>query len=69
MTINATFADALGKLNNRRQIKAKVRGESESTGWASSIVKNLSKYIATAQHDFEKSNMASNTRIIVENER
>jgi hypothetical protein len=47
MTINATFTDAQGKLTNHRQIEATVRGESEYTGGADSIVKSLSKHYST----------------------
>ncbi len=58
MTFDVTFTDASGNLNNHQQIKATVRGESESTGVADSVAKRLAKHYASAQQDFEKFNLA-----------
>lgn len=66
MTFDATFTDALGKLNNHRQIKATVRGESESTGAADSAARSPSKHFATARHGLMKSNIVSSTKDTVQ---
>ncbi len=61
MTFDATSTEASGKFNNHRQIGATVCGESESAGAVDSVAKSLAKRYATAQHDFEKSNVVSST--------
>jgi len=55
ITFDATFTDASGKLNTHQQVKATVRGESESTNIASSVAKSLAKRYSSAQKEFGKS--------------
>jgi hypothetical protein len=55
MTFDATFTDASGKLTTNQQIKATVRGESESMNIANSVAKSLAKHYSSAQKKFEKS--------------
>jgi len=54
MTFDATFTDASGKLNMHQQVKATVRGESESTNVANSVAKSLAKRYSSAQKEFGK---------------
>lgn len=54
MTFDATFTDASGKLNTHEQVKATMRGESESTDVANSVAKALAKHYASAQNEFTK---------------
>lgn len=54
MTFDATFTDASGRLNTHEQIKATVRGESESTDVANSVAKSLAKHYTSAQNEFTK---------------
>jgi hypothetical protein len=54
MTFDATFTDASGKLNSHEQVKATVRGESESTNVADSVAKAIVKHYAAAKKGYEK---------------
>jgi hypothetical protein len=55
MVFQVTFTDAAGTLNINEQIKATIRGESESTNVADNVAKNLSKHYATALKNAAKS--------------
>jgi hypothetical protein len=55
MTFDATVTDASGRLNRQEQVKATVRGESESANVADGIAKRLTKHYAKTEKDFEKS--------------
>jgi hypothetical protein len=68
MTFDATFTDASGKLNTHQQVKATVRGESESTNVADGVAKSLAKHYSSAQKEFEKSNMARGMEVLASNE-
>jgi hypothetical protein len=59
MTFNATFTDASGRFNTHEQVKATVRGESESMNVADGVAKSLAKHYASAKKQFEKTNVAS----------
>jgi len=48
MTFDATFTNASGSLNAEQQIKATVRGESESTTVADGIAKTIAKHYTQA---------------------
>jgi hypothetical protein len=61
MTFDATISDASGKLNVREQVKATVRGESESANVADGVAKNLARHYSTAQKRFEKSKIVIST--------
>jgi hypothetical protein len=54
MTFDATFTDASGKFDTREQVKATVRGESESTSVANSVAKTLAKHYVSAQNEFTR---------------
>jgi hypothetical protein len=54
MTFDATFADASGEGDVHQQVKATVRGESESTTVADGVAKNLAKHFASTRKEFEK---------------
>ena len=54
MTFDAAFTDALGRWNAHDQVKATVRGESESTGVADSVAKTIAKHYVAAKKGFEK---------------
>jgi hypothetical protein len=54
MAFNVTITDASGKLNVNEQVKATVRGESESKNVADGVAKNLAKRYAVALKQFEK---------------
>lgn len=47
MTFDSTITDASGRVNERGQVKATVRGESESSTVASAVAKKLAKQYAT----------------------
>lgn len=61
MTFDATFTDASGRLNSHEQVKATVRGESESTNVADSVAKTLAKRYASAKKGFEKASAEGRT--------
>lgn len=61
MTFDATFTDASGRLNAQEQIKATVRGESESTNVADGVAKTLAKHYASAKKGFEKASVEGRT--------
>jgi RNA 3'-terminal phosphate cyclase len=46
MTFDATITDASGKVSMQEQVKATVRGESESTNVAADVAKKLAKRYA-----------------------
>ena len=60
MKFDVTYTDASGKLNTSEQIKATMRGESESTNIADHVAKSLAKHYATALKNADKSNSAKN---------
>lgn len=61
MTFDATFTDSSGRLNTHEQLKATVRGGTESTNVAESVAKNITKHYSSAQEDFEKNNSPGST--------
>ena len=61
MTFDATFTDASGRWNAKEQVKATVRGESESTNVADSVAKTLAKRYASAKKEFEKAGAEGRT--------
>jgi len=61
MKLDVVFSDNLAKLDNRQQITATMRGESESTNVADHIAKNLAKHYATALKNANQSNLARMT--------
>jgi hypothetical protein len=61
MTFDATFTDASGRLNTHEQVKATVRGESESTNVADSVAKTIAKHYASAKQGFEKTSVEGRT--------
>lgn len=54
MMFDATFADGSGDGDVHEQVKATVRGESESTGVADAVAKSLAKRFAATKKEFEK---------------
>jgi hypothetical protein len=54
MAFNVTITDASGKLNVTEQVKATVRGESESKNVADGVAKSLAKRYAAALKQFEE---------------
>jgi hypothetical protein len=54
MIFEATFTDASGRLSAQEQIKAAVRGESESTNVADGIAKAIAKHYVSAKKECEK---------------
>jgi hypothetical protein len=61
MTFDATFTDASGRWNTQEQVKATVRGESESTNVADNVAKTLAKRYASAKKEFEKAGVEGRT--------
>jgi hypothetical protein len=61
MTFDTTFTDASGRWNAQEQVKATVRGESESTNVADSVAKTLAKRYASAKKEFEKAGVEGRT--------
>jgi hypothetical protein len=61
MTFDATFTDASGRWNTHEQVKAAVRGESESTNVADSVAKTIAKHYASAKKEFEKASKKGST--------
>jgi hypothetical protein len=55
MHLNVTITDATGRLHVTEQLKATVRGESESKNVADGVAKNLAKQYAAALKQFERS--------------
>jgi hypothetical protein len=58
MKFEVTFSDNLAKQDNRQQIAATMRGESENTNVADHIAKNLAKRYATTLKNAGKGNLA-----------
>lgn len=54
MTFNANITDASGGMNVNEQVKATVRGESESVNVADGVAKNIVKQYSAAQKKYEK---------------
>ena len=61
MMFDATFTDASGRLNAHEQVKATVRGESESTNVADGVAKTIAKHYAAAKKGFEKASVEGRT--------
>lgn len=61
MTFDSTFTDVSGRLNAHEQIKATVRGESESTSVADSVAKSIAKHYASSKKEFEKASVDGRT--------
>jgi hypothetical protein len=55
MKFNVTFTDTTGKLNASEQISTTIRGESESTGVADHVAKDVAKHYAKALKTANKS--------------
>ncbi len=58
MKFDVTFTDASAKQERNEQIKATIRGESESTNVADHLAKNLAKHYSTTLKNAVKSNSA-----------
>ena len=58
MKFDVTFTDASAKQESNEQIKATIRGESESTNVADHLAKNLAKHYSTTLKNAVKSNSA-----------
>lgn len=56
---DTTIIDASGRLHAQEQVKAAVRGESESTKVADSVAKNLAKHYSKVVKTFEQSAMVN----------
>ena len=56
MKFDVAFSDASGKLNTTEQITATIRGESESTGVADHVAKDVARRYAKALQNAAKSN-------------
>ena len=61
MVFDVTYTDASGRLNVSEQIKATMRGESESTNVADHVASSLAKHYAAALKNANKSNPAKTT--------
>ncbi|HWW96838.1 MAG TPA: hypothetical protein VNY74_04040 [Edaphobacter sp.] len=61
MTFDAAFTDASGRWNTHEQVKATVRGESESINVADSVAKTIAKHYASAKKGFEKASVEGRT--------
>lgn len=57
MTIEERITDASGRLHVQEQVKATVRGESESKNVADRVAKSLAKHYAEVQKKFAKGTM------------
>lgn len=57
MKFDVIFTDASGKLNANEQIKATVRGESESTTVADTVAKSIAKHYASAKKGIDKADI------------
>jgi len=58
MKFDVAFTDASGKLSTSEQITATIRGESESTGVADHVAKDVAKHYTKALKNADKSNSA-----------
>jgi hypothetical protein len=58
MKFDVTFTDASGVMSSDEQIAATIRGESESTGVADHVAKNIAKHYAKALKNADKSSSA-----------
>jgi len=58
MKFDVAFTDASGKLNTSQQITATIRGESESTGVADHVAKDVARDYTKALQNADKSNAA-----------
>jgi len=61
MTFDVTFTDTSGTPNTSLQIKATIRGDSESTDVAGLVAKSIVKHYANALRNADKSNSAKST--------
>ena len=61
MTFNVTFTDTSGKVNVSEQIKATMRGESESTNVADHVARSLAKHYAAVLKNADKSSAVKST--------
>jgi len=61
MSFNANITDVSGQLNVTEQLKATVRGESESKNVADSVAKKLAKRYSVAVKNFEKVRTVNST--------
>jgi hypothetical protein len=59
MSFNINITDTTGRLNVTEQLKATVRGESESKNVADSVAKTIDKRYASETKKFEKTRMTS----------
>jgi hypothetical protein len=59
MSFNINITDTTGQLNVTEQLKATVRGESESKNVADSVAKTIDKRYASETKKFEKTRMTS----------
>ncbi len=57
MRFDTTFTDASGRWDTHDQVKATVRGESESTNVADSVAKTIAKHYASAKKEYEKASV------------
>ncbi len=57
MTFDAAFTDASGRWKTHDQVKATVRGESESTNVADSVAKTIAKHYASAKKEYERASV------------
>jgi hypothetical protein len=64
MTFEATVTDASGKITLREQIKATVRGETESTNVAGSVAKKLARHYAVVLKNAGENSMAGSPAIL-----
>jgi hypothetical protein len=65
IVFDTTFTDASGKLNTRQQVKATVRGESESTSVANRVAKGIAKHYSSVRKEFEKSGASSSNEFLL----
>jgi len=59
MSFNVNITDTTGQLNFTEQLKATIRGESESKNVTDSVAKTIAKRYASETRKFEKPGMAS----------
>ena len=64
MTFEATVTDASGKVTLREQIKATVRGETESTNVAGSVAKKLAKHYSAVLQKAGENNSSGSPEIL-----
>ncbi len=58
MSFNVNITDTTGQLNFTEQLKATVRGESESKNVADGVAKTIAKRYVSETKKFEKTKMA-----------